>query len=103
MIHHVVIWRLKPEARGEHLIGFVERVQRCLRSLRTAVPGLLRLELGVNQADSADAADLLLYGEFSDWEALRHYDAHPLHEELKAIIGPARSERRVVDYESGSA
>jgi hypothetical protein len=103
MIHHVVIWRLKAEIREAQFPQFVARVQRCLQAMRTAIPpieGLRRLELGVNEAPGADAADLLLYGEFDDWEALRGYDAHPLHQELKAIIGPARNERRVVDYQS---
>jgi hypothetical protein len=100
MIHHVVIWRLKAETRELQFPEFVARVQRCLQKMRTAIPGLRRLELGVNESPGADAADLLLYGEFEHWEALRGYDAHPLHRELKAIIGPARSERRVVDYQT---
>jgi hypothetical protein len=100
MIHHIVIWRLKPEVSGAQQAGFVARVQRCVQAMRGAIPGLLRLEVRLNQAPSPDAADLLLSGEFEDWEALRRYDVHPLHEELKTIIGPARSERRVVDYES---
>jgi hypothetical protein len=99
MIHHVVIWRLKPEVQGAFLPEFVSRLQRCLQQMRAAIPGVRRLELGVNAAAGPDAADLLLYGEFEDWEALRGYEVHQLHDELKAIIGPARSERRVVDYE----
>jgi quinol monooxygenase YgiN len=100
MIHHIVIWRLKPEASGVHRAGFLARVERCVQALRAAIPGLLRLEVAVNEVPSPDAADLVLNSEFEDWEALRRYDAHPLHAELKAIIGPARSERRVVDYQS---
>ncbi len=99
MIRHIVLWRLKPEASGAHRREFVERIARCLQALRAAVPGVVRLELGQNQAPGPDAADLMLYSEFEDWDALRRYDAHPLHDELKAIIGPARSERRVIDYE----
>jgi quinol monooxygenase YgiN len=99
MIHHIVLWRLKPEASGAHRREFIERIERCLEALRLAMPGIVRLELGQNQATGPDASDLMLNSEFEDWEALRRYDAHPLHDELKAIIGPARSERRVIDYE----
>jgi len=35
----------------------------------------------------------------ASWEALRGYESHPLHEELRALIGPIRSERRVVNDE----
>ncbi len=99
MIRHIVIWRLKKEAKRFGKIENLERIQRNFEAMRTAMPGLLRLELGVNQAQVADAADLLLFSEFESWEALRGYETHPLHDELRALIGPLRSERRVLDHE----
>jgi hypothetical protein len=99
MIRHIVIWRLKEEAKRFGTIENLERIQRNLVAMRTALPGLLRLELGVNQAQEPDAGDLLLFSEFESWEALRGYERHPLHDELRALIGPLRSERRVLDHE----
>jgi hypothetical protein len=99
VIRHIVIWRLKKEAKRFGKIENLERIQRNFEAMRTAMPGLLRLELGVNQAQAADAADLLLFSEFESWEALRGYETHPLHDELRALIGPLRSERRVLDHE----
>ncbi len=63
------------------------------------MPGLIRLDLGSNRTAASDAADLLLYGEFESWQALRSYEVHPLHDELRRLIGPLRIERRVCDYE----
>jgi len=68
--------------------------------MRESVPGLLRLEVGTNRAVVPDAADLLLYSEFASWEDLKSYENHPLHDELRGLIGPVRIERRVVDYET---
>ena len=99
MIRHVVMWRLKQEAKRDGRIDGIDSIQRNLAALRAHVPGLLRLELGINEVVQPDAADLLLYSEFASWEALRNYELHPLHEELRALIGPIRSERRVVDDE----
>jgi hypothetical protein len=99
VIRHIVIWRLKEEAKRFGKIENLERIQRNFEAMRTAMPGLLRLELGVNQAQADDAADLLLFSEFESWEALRGYETHPLHDELRALIGPLRSERRVLDHE----
>lgn len=99
MIRHVVVWRLKQEAKRNGKIDSIDPIQRNLAALRAHVPGLLRLELGVNEVAEPDAADLLLYAEFASWQALHDYELHPLHEELRALIGPIRSERRVVNNE----
>jgi hypothetical protein len=99
VIRHIVMWRLKSRAaQGEHR-ETLQRIERNVVALRTGVPGLLRAWLGLNQADSVDASDLVLCCEFHSWDALRGYESHPLHHELRAIIGPLRTERRVVDFE----
>jgi len=99
VIRHIVIWRFKDEAKRSGKIANLERIQRNCAAMRETLPGLLRMELGVNQTPAADAADLLLLSEFESWEALRSYEAHPLHDELRALIGPLRCERRVLDHE----
>ena len=99
MIRHIVMWRLKSRlAQGERS-EVTARLEQNLASLRAAVPGLLQAWTGWNEAETADASDLVLYTEFSSWDALRGYESHPMHDELRAIIGPLRSERRVVDFE----
>jgi hypothetical protein len=100
MIHHVVMWRLRDEAKHSQLPAITEQLKRNVEALRNAVPGLLRLELGTNRAVADDSADLLLYSEFESWHALHGYETHPLHTELRSLIGPLRTERRVVDYET---
>jgi hypothetical protein len=100
VIHHVVMWRLRDEAKCQHLPSIAEKLQRNLEAMRAEVPGLLRLELGTNRTTVSDAADLLLYSEFESWHALQGYEVHPLHQELRGLIAPLRIERRVVDYET---
>lgn len=102
MIHHVVMWRLREEFKHERLAAIAVGLEGNLRELRAAVPGLRRLELAVNRAAAADAADLVLYSEFETWRALHDYEAHPLHAQLRGVIAPLRVERRVVDYETNS-
>lgn len=99
MIRHVVMWRLNIRPTQDAHRQAVARIEQNLAALRLGVPGLLRAWFGLNQADSADASDLVLCCEFHSWDALRGYESHPLHHELRAIIGPLRSERRVVDFE----
>jgi Stress responsive A/B Barrel Domain len=100
MIHHVVIWRLRDEVKRSGWAEIVEQLQRNVEAMRVNVPGLLRLDVGTNQASVPDASDLLLYSEFDSWKALQGYEVHPLHDQLRGLIGPLRIERRVVDYET---
>jgi hypothetical protein len=102
VIRHVVMWRLKIRPGNGAQPDAMANIERNLAALRASVPGLLQAWIGCNQADSADASDLVLCCEFHSWDALRSYESHPLHDELRAIIGPLRAERRVVDFEVGA-
>jgi hypothetical protein len=99
VIVHVVIWRIKADAKQAGQIRDIDRIRASVASLRNATPGLLRLQLGINQCVMPDAADLMLFCEFESWQALSRYQENPLHDELRALIGPLREERRVVDCE----
>jgi hypothetical protein len=100
MIQHVVMWRLQDDAKRTHMAELTEQLQALETAMRTAVPGLLRLHITGNRTEVPDAADILLYSEFESWQALQSYEVHPLHLQLRGLILPLRSERRVVDYET---
>jgi len=100
MICHVVMWRLRAEAKRAEFLQINNKLQKNAQAMRNTVPGLLRLVIGINRAVAPDSADFLLYSEFDSWDALKCYEVHPLHDELRGIIGPLRVERRVVDFET---
>jgi quinol monooxygenase YgiN len=97
MIKHIVAWRLKqePSVRAN-----AERVKLLLESMAGRIPGLVKIEVGINFLDDANAADVVLYSEFSDRAALAGYQSHPVHEAVKPAIRELTIERRVVDYEA---
>lgn len=97
MIKHIVAWRLRkePSVRAN-----AERVKLLLESMAGRIPGLLKIEVGINFFDDANAADVVLYSEFVDREALAGYQSHPVHEAVKPAIRELTIERRVVDYET---
>jgi Stress responsive A/B Barrel Domain len=99
MVKHLVMWRLRDSERGAVEPEFERSVLAAIRAMKAGIAGLRTAELGVNRCRAGDAADLALYTEFESWSALEAYEFHPLHEELKRLIGPIRIERRVVDYE----
>jgi hypothetical protein len=100
MVKHLVMWRMRPRAVDLHAAEARAEILRTIDAMRTGIDGLRAVEVGFNQSRASDASDLALYSEFDTWEALQAYEIHPLHEALKALIGPLRAERRVVDYET---
>ncbi|MAY02783.1 MAG: stress responsive protein [Gammaproteobacteria bacterium] len=96
MIKHIVCWRVDdPNMSQQYCDGAAE----LLEQMRKEINGLLLLELAVDKSRTDMSSDLVLYSEFASWEALEHYDQHPLHQQFKDYLGPHRTERRVADYE----
>ena len=100
MIKHIVMWRLKDEAHGNSRSANAELVKDKLEALRGRIPGLLAIEVGLDFSRSEASADVVLYSEFEDREALAAYQGHPEHEAVKAFIGEVTAQRWVVDYEA---
>lgn len=99
MIKHIVFWRLNgdsPAARHAQ----AREIKAALEALNGGIPGLLRLEVGIDLSGDTDAADVVLYSEFTDRAALEAYHHHPEHQKVAPLVRAARAERRVVDYEA---
>lgn len=99
MIKHIVMWRLKEEARGNTRWANAELVKEKLEALQGRIPGLLRIEAGLDFSRTDSSADVVLYSELESREALADYQVHPEHEAVKEFIGAVTAERWVVDYE----
>ncbi len=99
MVKHIVVWTLKKEASGKAKAWIAEEAKKRLEAFTGKIPGLRKLEVGINTGIDPGAADLLLYTEFSNFESLQAYQVHPLHKEFVDFIRPLRESRQVVDYE----
>ncbi len=100
MIKHIVFWKLKDEANGFSKIENAKAIKQKLESLQNQIEGLIKIEVGIDFLHSPESADVVLYSEFESKEALDFYQQHSLHKAIMPFIAEARSERRVVDYES---
>ena len=99
MVKHLVLWKLKPEAHGQSAAENALAIKEKLEALRGRVPGLLRIEVGIDFSRTDSSSDVALYSEFESRAALDVYQAHPEHKAVMPFILEARSERHVVDYE----
>jgi hypothetical protein len=99
MVKHIVFWRLKAEAHGQPAAENARAIKAKLEALQGRIPGLLKIEVGIDFGQSDSSCDLALYSELESRAALDGYQAHPEHKAVMPFIADARSERRVVDYE----
>lgn len=90
------MWNVR--GAGEEKARNVERLQRSFDSLRGRIPGLLRLEVGVDSSGADYACDVVLVSDFADQAALDAYAAHPEHLRVKEEVADLRTARYQVDY-----
>jgi hypothetical protein len=100
MVTHIVMWRLKESAHGNDKTTNARLIREQLEALRGRIPGLLRLEVGLDFSATPNSADVVLATDFETREALAAYQAHPEHQAVVAFVSEAVTERRLVDYET---
>jgi hypothetical protein len=97
MIRHIVMWNVRgatPEERS-NAIGFLKSR---FEGLRGRIPGLIRLEVGVDTSRVDYACDVVLYSEFESPQALAAYATHPEHLRVRDELDGLRVARHQVDY-----
>ncbi len=95
MVKHIVIWKLPEENKKENALFLKEK----LEALNGQIPGMIKLELGVDFSKMDISGDIVLYSEFETKEALDAYQVNPLHKEAAKYVRELAVERRIVDYE----
>lgn len=98
MIKHIVMWKLKDSALGFGKMENAEKIKVKLESLKGEIDGILEIEVGINECDSDQAFDVVLYSVFKDMKSLEAYHVHPKHVEVGKFVGEVREDRVVVDY-----
>ncbi len=98
MIRHIVMWKFKS-SDGFNSKESAKNVKEKLESLNGQIPGLIKMEVGINCNDSATSYDAVLVSEFESWEALANYKSHPLHIPVREYCKAVRESRKRVDYE----
>ncbi len=100
MVKHIVMWKLKERAEGTNKKENAFQIKKRVENLITKMAYIKKIEVGINQQESEQSDDVVLYSEFETWEDLEHYKKHPEHMKVAEFIGKVRLERRTVDYET---
>jgi len=99
MIRHIVMWNVRGEDAQQRFCN-IELLKSAFLSLRGRIPGMLKLEIGVDTSRVDYACDVVLYSEFESQRALEAYATHPEHLRVKAALGDMRIARHQVDYKT---
>ncbi|MND86683.1 Stress responsive A/B Barrel Domain protein [compost metagenome] len=97
MIKHIVMWKVEGKTPEEHRKACLFLKER-FEGLAGLIPGLLKIEVGVDFSRIDYACDVVLYSEFDSREALEAYASHPEHLRVKGELGSSRIARHQVDY-----
>lgn len=102
MIKHIVMWKIRGDDAAARAVNLA-LLKSEFESLRGVVPGLLHLEIGLDESRIDYACDVVLYTEFTSRDALAAYAEHPAHQRVRRALGDLRIARHQVDYETTAA
>ena len=97
MIRQIVMWRLRGETPHERQEAR-RLVKESFEGLRGQIPGMLKLEVGLDSSAIDYACDAVLVTEFDSQAALDAYATHPEHLRVRERLGNIRTARFQVDY-----
>jgi len=100
MVNHIVAWKLQDRALGQDRAVNARLVKEKLEALAGRIPGLVKIEVGIQANPAETASDVVLVSQFETWAALEVYQKHPEHLVAAEFIGQVRADRRCVDWES---
>ena len=99
MVKHLVFFKVKEGVEGRTKAQSIELAKQMVENMNGKIPGLIKVELGVDFSASDASSDMALYSEFESREALATYAQHPEHLPVLAFIKSIITERTLVDYE----
>lgn len=98
MVKHIVMWKLHDIAEGTGKLENAKKIKADLEALKEVIKEIIEIEVGINELESDQSYDILLYSTFKDFEDLNIYQNHPDHKKVAEFIGKVKSDRIAVDY-----
>jgi len=98
MIKHIVMWNILGASPDEKARN-VQRLKAAFEGMQQ-IPGLLKLEIGLDLSGVDYACDVVLYSEFESRQALHDYAHHPEHLRVRRELEGLRIARHQVDFET---
>lgn len=98
MVHHIVMWKFKPEIEEEKKADIKKAMSVNLHGLVGKVPGLLTVEF-VEKPIPSSTHDIALVTTLEKMEDIAAYAVHPEHVKVAdTYVRPYVTERACLDY-----
>lgn len=99
MVKHVIIWNLKEGLSNEEKVIIKQNAKQNLESLLGKIDGLVDIKIQTEFLPTS-TGDMMLDSTFVDFNALKSYAVHPLHQEAaNKYVRPFTASRSCVDFE----
>lgn len=98
MVHHYVFWNLNETMTAEEKAEAGQKIKEKLEAVGKLVPGVVSLEVRINELDSSNR-DVALLSSFESVEALGAYQVHPEHVNAGSYIKTVTCNRTCFDFE----
>lgn len=99
MVHHIVMWKFKPEIEEARKPELKKAMKKNLEGLAGKVPGLLTAEF-IEQPMESSTHDIALVTTLEKAEDVAVYGAHKEHVKVAdTYVRPYVTERACLDYE----
>jgi len=99
MIKHIILFRLKDEVGGASKAENIVKAKALVEGMNGKIPGLIKVELGIDYSATADSVDVALYSELESRAALEVYAQHPVHQAILPFVRSIFEQRHLIDYE----
>ena len=98
MVHHIVMWKFKPEVAEEKKPEIKAAMKENLSALVGKVPGLLTMEF-VDEPFLSSTHDIALVSTMENAADIEVYGSHPAHAAFAdTYVRPFVTERACLDY-----
>lgn len=99
MIRHIVMWKLKDEAKGASKEKNAEKMKLILEGLRTNIDEIKAVEVGIQISDgNSESMDVVLICDFETDLDFKMYTRSPHHKRAVDFINTVAEQRVFVDY-----
>ena len=99
MVHHIVMWKFKPEIAEEQKPELKKTMRETLEDLVGKVPGLVTVKF-VEEPIPSSTHDVALVTTLEKAEDIAVYGSHPAHVAVAdTYVRPYVTDRACLDYE----